>query len=341
MTGRRVLRSAVAIAVLGAVVAAVVSTRTSPGHDRGACPGVAAGDEPSKARRLLERRTGSLAAPLQDAAGAALDGRRAMLLGGLTADGTSTDRILVADSRSARLRTALPRALHDSAAVRLGRWVYLFGGGTGARELDSILRIDPYSGASAEVGRLPAPSSDQSAATVGRTAYVVGGYTGNAWLDTIVAWRPGTSARVVARLPAQLRYAAVAAVGDRIVIAGGSEPSGLASRAVLVYEPATNRVACIGNLPAPTTHAAAASLGGVAYIVGGRGDAIGTPTARIVGIDLAVPRVRAAGRLSSPRSDVTAVALGKRILLAGGLGRTGTGSALSELVSSTREDSDH
>ena len=39
---------------------------------------------------------------------------------------------------------------------------------------------------------------------------------------------PGAAARVVARLPFALRYAAVAAVGDRIVIAGGSLASGAA-----------------------------------------------------------------------------------------------------------------
>ena len=50
----------------------------------------------------------------------------------------------------------------------------------------------------------------------------VGGYTGARWLNTIVAWRPGSPARIVATLPETLRYAAVAAVGRAIVIAGGS-----------------------------------------------------------------------------------------------------------------------
>src|SRR5438270_3684410 len=97
-------------------------------------------------------------------------------------------------------------ALHDSAAVQIGGAVYLFGGGTATTQLDTILMIDPRTGAAQSAGRLPSGSSDQSAAAVGGTAYVVGGYTGGRWLDTIVAWRPGRNARVVAHLPQTLRY---------------------------------------------------------------------------------------------------------------------------------------
>ncbi len=282
--------------------------------------------------KLVERPTGTLPAPLQDAAPAALDGRRALLLGGLTAADTSTDSILVAGARGARPEGALPTALHDSAAVRLGRSVYLFGGGTGTSQLDTIVRVDPRSGATAVAGRLPAPSSDQAAAAIAGTAYVVGGYTGTRWLDTIVAWRPGTPARVVAHLPSPVRYAAVTAVGNGLVIAGGSLPSGNAGNAILEYDPATHRIVRIGRLPAPTTHAAAAARGGVAYVIGGRGAAVGSATGRIVSVDVHSRRVRSAGRLSRPRSDLAAVTVGSRVLLAGGRSRSGTEAVLSELV---------
>jgi hypothetical protein len=282
--------------------------------------------------RLVERRTGALPAPLEDAAVAALDDRRVALLGGLTAVDTSTDAILAAGASGARPRGVLPAALHDSAAAKLGGSVYLFGGGTGSGQLDTIFRVEPSTGASAEAGRLPAASSDQAAAAVAGTVYVVGGYTGSRWLDTIVAWRPGSRPRVVAHLPSALRYAAVTAVGDRIVIAGGSLPNGSASDAVLEYVPAAGEILRIGRLPAPTTHAAAAALGDVAYVIGGRGAAVGTPTFRVVAVDVRPGRIRRAGRLSTPRSDLAAVAVGTRILLAGGRGPVGTESMLSELV---------
>src|SRR5438067_3153287 len=282
---------------------------------------------------LVERRLGALAAPVQDAASAAArDG--ALLLGGLTASDTSTDQVQIVSGKSDAARGRLPQALHDAAAVQLGSAAYLFGGGNGTAQLDSILRVDPTTGRSTVVGRLPAPSSDQSAAAIGRTAYVVGGYDGTRWLDTIVAWRPGASARVVAHLPTPLRYAAVSASDGRIVIAGGSTPDGSASDAVLAFDPKSRAVRRIGRLPAPTTHAAAATLGDLAYVIGGRGATPDTPTARILAVDVDAARhVRSAGTLRTPLSDLAATTIANgRILLAGGRGPAGTVSSLSELV---------
>jgi DNA-binding beta-propeller fold protein YncE len=207
------------------------------------------------------------------------------------------------------------------------------GGGTNAgTQSDEIVRVPARGGNATVVGRLPAPSSDQAAAAIGGTAYVVGGYTGSRWLDTIVAWQPGARPRVVAHLPSPLRYAAVTAVAGRLVIAGGSLENGTASAAVLAYRPGAARVERVGSLPAATTHAAAAALGGVAYVIGGRGAASGSATGRIVAIDPRTRRIRPAGELAVARSDLAAVALGARILLAGGLETGGTTAALDELA---------
>jgi YVTN family beta-propeller protein len=227
----------------------------------------------------------------------------------------------------------LPEAVHDTAAVRLGGSVYLFGGGTNSgTQSDSIVRVPSNGGAAVVVGRLPAPSSDQAAAVIGRTAYVVGGYTGSRWLDTIVAWKPGSRAHVAARLPFPLRYAAVTAASGRLIVAGGSLESGTASAAVLEYTPAVGRVRRIGSLPAATTHAAAATIGDIAYVIGGRGAAVGSATDRIVAIDTRTGRIRAAGTLSTARSDLAAVSLGRSILLLGGRTTDGTQATLSTLA---------
>ncbi len=281
---------------------------------------------------LVERLTGSLAAPLQDPSSASLGGGRVLLLGGLTAADASADSIIVATASGARSLGRLPSARHDTAAVRIGRFVYLFGGGNATSQLDDIVRVDPTSGRSSLIGHLPAPSSDSAAAAVGGTAYVVGGYTGTQWLDTIVAWRPGSAAHVVAHLPSALRYAAVTAVDGKLVIAGGSLENGTASNAVLEYVPATGSVLHLGRLPAPTTHAAAATIGGVAYVIGGRGAIVDSATARVVSVDVAARRVRSAGTLRAARSDLAAVAVGRRILLAGGREAGGTVATLSVLV---------
>lgn len=280
--------------------------------------------------RLVPLDAGSLAEPVQDAAAAPFGGG-AVLLGGLTASDVSRADVVTATRAGSQRRGRLPVALHDAAAVRLGRLVYVFGGGTGPSQLDTIVRVDPATGLAESTGRLPAPSSDQGAAAVGGIAYVVGGYTGSRWLDTIVAWKPGGGARVVAHLPTPLRYAAVTAAAGRVVIAGGSLPSGAASDAVYAYAPGGG-VVRIGRLPAPTTHAAAAAVGSTAYVLGGRGAVAGTPTDAIVAVDPRARRIRGAGRLPEPLSDAAAVGTAGGILVAGGRSAAGTVARLVELV---------
>lgn len=283
--------------------------------------------------RLVERTVGALTAPVQDASPIVLGGGRVLLLGGLTAADTSTADVVVATTSGSRVLSHLPIGMHDTAAARLGGEAYLFGGGTASNtQSASILRV-PLSGASPTIaGNLPAPSSDQAAAAIGGTAYIVGGYTGSRWLDTIVAWRPGTHARVVAHLPTAVRYAAVTTIDGELIIAGGSLPDGTASSAVYIYTPATGRVVRAGRLPAPTTHAAAAVLGGVVYVIGGRGASLTSQTSRIVAYDPATGRARTAGALASPRSDLAAVTVSGRIVVFGGHGTSGTTAAIGALV---------
>ena len=339
--GRRRLRLFVLLLVVagGAVAAGVLLTGrggSSPAGDPPAAKGAAAVPvSATSPARFVERQTGNLQSPVQDAAAVSLGGDRAMLLGGLTAADTSRTDIRIVTRSGDRAAGALPTGLHDTAAVHLGSSVYVFGGGTSANtQSDAILRVPAGGGNGTLVGHLPAPSSDQSAAAIGGTAYIIGGYTGTRWLDTIVAWRPGSAARVVARLPATLRYAAVATAGGHLVIAGGSLENGTASSAVLEFTPGRARVQQIGRLPAPTTHAAAAAIGSIAYVIGGRGATLGSATARIVAVDVRAGSVRPAGTLSSPRSDLAAVTTGASILLAGGRGAAGTSAHVSELVAS-------
>jgi YVTN family beta-propeller protein len=281
---------------------------------------------PRSPSHLWASVTGRLAAPLQDAA-ASVSGAHVILLGGLTAADTSTSAILRATATGARVTGSLPHALHDAAAATLRGRVYLFGGGDGVAQLDQVVRAP-----STVATRLPAPSSDQAAATIGRTAYIVGGYTGTRWLDTIVAYRPGTAPRVVAHLPTPVRYAAVTAAAGRLIVAGGSLPSGDASAAVYAWTPGSPRARLIGRLPAPTTHAAAVGLRGIAYVVGGRGAALDSPTDRIVAVDPQAGRIRIVGRLPRPTSDASTAVTANRILVFGG--RSG-GATTDQIVSLT------
>ncbi len=273
---------------------------------------------------LVSSVAGRLDAPVQDAAAAVDPAGRLLLMGGLTAADLSTDAVIAVGRAGDRRIGTLPFPVHDAAAARLGSSVYLFGGGDGVRQRDEIVRVDPTSGVATVVARLPAPSSDQAAAGIGGTAYIVGGYTGSRWLDTIVAWRPGARARIVAHMPTALRYAAVTAIGGRLLIAGGSRSDGTATAAVLEYVPAAGRVFRLGRLPVPVTHAAAAAIGGTAYVIGGRGATVGTATDAVTSVDLRTRRVRSAGGLPTPLSDLMAVPARDGISVAGGRSRAGT-----------------
>ena len=276
--------------------------------------------------RLAASITGRLGAPLQDAAPAAAR-RFVVLLGGLSAADTSTDGVIRASASGAHTVGRLPSAIHDAAAASLAGQTYVFGGGNGVTQLDQIVRAPATS-----VGHLPQPSSDQTAATIGGTAYVVGGYTGTQWLDTIVAFDPHRAARVVAHLPVAVRYAAVTASRGRLIVAGGSLPNGTASKAIYTWAPGERRGHLLAQLPAATTHAAAAALGEVAYIVGGRGASVGTPTDRIVAVNVRTGTVRIAGRLPVPTSDAPAATLGDHIVVFGGSTAGGTTDAIVSLV---------
>jgi DNA-binding beta-propeller fold protein YncE len=316
----------VIVAVAAAAGAAAVWAAGRDHDDAPAAHRTAALDsarrQPSAPRQTVRVRAhtvGSLSAPLQDAAMAAV-GSRLLLLGGLNSADTSTRDVRTITGGRERTIGRVPTVFHDGAAVPLRGFAYEFGGGDGVRQLNQILRVDPASGGVTRVGTLPAPSSDQAATTVDGEAFVVGGYTGSIWLDTIVAWHPGRPAHIVARLPTPVRYAAVAAAAGKVVIAGGSLPNGTASRAVYVFDPATRSVRRLGSLPAPTTHAAAAALGNRVLVIGGRPAAPNTPTARIVAIDAQTARIRLAGRLPQPVSDAAAAAVDRSIIVAGGRG---------------------
>lgn len=271
-------------------------------------------------------QTGLLPAPVQDAAAAAIGPDRLLLIGGIDQGETSVADILQASPSSARRIGTLPQALHDASASPLAGAVYLFGGGV-VSSFPQITRIDP-SGATSPAGQLPTPGSDVATAALGGTVYVVGGYTGVTPLRTILAWRPGTSARVVAILPKPLRYAAVAASGGKLTIAGGTSGEE-AGRDIYRFDPASGSLARIGLLPHPLTHAGAAALGGTVYVFGGREASPTSQTRRILAIE-PDGEVRGAGLLPKAMSDLAAVALGERIVLIGG--RDGTGATQSAIL---------
>ncbi|HEX6459183.1 MAG TPA: hypothetical protein VF032_09730 [Thermoleophilaceae bacterium] len=330
MRQRRLQALLVAALIVLGVIAALVS-RGGGGHKAGDEQG--GGPPPPRASvqpiRLTARTVGQLSAPEQDAAVAQVGSASAVLLGGLTAADTSRADIVVLHGAREVRHDLLPAAVHDAAAVRLGRAVYLFGGGN-LTSSDAIVKVSLSGRPAQEVAKLPKPLSDIAATTVGSTAFIVGGYDGTNPSDEILAWRPGHQIQVVGHMPHPLRYAAVAALGRNLYIAGGSTPTG-ASHDVLAFDTTTRKLTVAARLPRPTTHAAAAAFGCCVYVIGGRQEQIGTPTRRIFAVQPGKQRVRTAGHLPVPLSDLGAVPQRRRILAIGGRSGTGTVASVVEL----------
>ena len=283
---------------------------------------------------LTARVEGRLPFGMQRASAAAAAPQAVTLLGGLDSSDASRTSIQRLQSGRATSLAALKAPVHDAAAVALGADVYLFGGGSESSSVSSIVRVDPNTGQSQPAGSLPQPSSDLAAAAVDGTAYLVGGFNGQVPLDTILAWRPGTQARIVGRLPQPLRYPSVTAVQGKLLIAGGDAPGG-PSRQMLLFDPNTGRVSPLGTLPHPLSHAAAATLDGFAFLIGGRG-ANGSPTRDITSVDPRTGATAPAGQIPEAISDSAAAALANSIMVAGGRSSGGVVNSILQLTRGRR-----
>jgi outer membrane protein assembly factor BamB len=264
--------------------------------------------------RVSAARVGTLPAAASRVAVAALPHGRLVALGGLVG-GTSSDWVLVGTPSRLRRVGRLPVPTHDAAAVRLGRAVYLFGGGEQVSS-PAIVRVDPATGSAVHAGSIGEPLSDLGAVSLGGSAYLVGGYTGSKFATAVLRYRPGRTPALVARLPVGLRYAGVASLGGRIYVAGGVTTSGDSS-AIYAVDPRTRAVTQVATLPAAVAHAPLVALGQRLLLVGGT-DVSGTAGRAIMAIDPVRGTVTRAGTLPAPLADAAAVAIGRRAYVVGG-----------------------
>ena len=128
-----------------------------------------------------------------------------------------------------------------------------------------------------------------------------------------------------------MRYAAVAASGSRLLVAGGTV-AGAPCDWIFSFDPSTGAVTRIGRLPYPLTHATAATLDGEVLVIGGRRALDGEQIDAVLAINPADGRVRAVGRLPRPLSDAAVAPVGGRIIVAGGDGGNGPLSSILTLT---------
>jgi hypothetical protein len=278
---------------------------------------------PSPGGGLTDRLAYRLPAPVEREV-AAVHGGAIIIAGGLDSGGQSTGGVFRMSPSTGALTSlgTLPQAFHDAAGAILGKGLFVFGGGA-AQSSASVQRFDLTTHASRIVGSLPRPLSDIASASTPSGVYLVGGYDGHVPRREIYRTTDGTQFTLVARLPVGLRYPAVAAIGSKVVIAGGTSPSG-ASDKVYLLNTADGTVRLLGRLPAATAHAEAFTLGRSVYVAGGV-DAAGHVTGVVAKIDPSSGQVLRVRGTVAVRDGATVVVAGSAFVIGGATAAGTTG----------------
>ncbi len=248
-------------------------------------------------------------------------GQRVLIVGGLTAAGTTTAAVTLLNPVTGRTTAAgrLATAVHDAGGAWTGGRPEVFGGGSVA-SLATVQALDGGRTA-ATVGSLPGARSDLTAVSLDRTTYLVGGYDGTSYDGEVLATTNGIRFKGVAHLPVPVRYPAVVAEGGRIWVLGGQTPAGPTTDIQRV-DVTTGQAAVVGHLPVATQAATAFTLGGLIYLAGGQvpGGAAGTlvTTGAVLAVDPAGSSVSHAGSLPVPVANAAAAAVGGTVYLIGG-----------------------
>jgi hypothetical protein len=250
----------------------------------------------------------------------AVDGRTLLVLGGLTAAGT-TGSILRVDPASGTATSdgRLAAAVHDAAGAPLGdAWLVLGGGRTLA--VASVQRVAIAGGSTPGVtvslaGSLPAARADHAAVAVDREVIVVGGGRGGVPDPAVLATTDGARFRTIASLPVAVRYAAAVAVGGRVYLFGGAAASG-DTAVIQEIDPATGGTRVVGRLPRTLSGAAAFVLGGRILVAGG--DHAGRAVDTILSFDPSTGKTISVGRLPAARAQAGVAVTGDAAFLVGG-----------------------
>lgn len=285
-----------------------------------------------------------------------------VIAGGTLVSGGSASGVYTVDTTSGHLTWVanLAAPTHDASGALLGNRYLIFGGGstTSTPSVQSLPTSDlasqtssasgPPSLVATIVGNLPEPRSDSSALVLGGTAYVIAGYNGTAGDRSVLATTSGAAFRTVGELPVGVRYAAVAALGRRVLVFGGLATAGSQAgqplRTVQEIDLTTGRARVIGELPEPLYGAAAANLGGTIYITGGMTPSSGPaanpqgmrPVGSIWAYDPKSAAFLLAGHLRVPVGHAGAAVLGARLWLVGGESTGGTPTSAVQVVQPNR-----
>jgi outer membrane protein assembly factor BamB len=209
---------------------------------------------------------GKLPVPVHDAGGAVL-GLAAFVVGGGSAASSDAVQEVRADGAAVTVGR-LPQVRSDDAVAGTGSVLYVVGGYDGTRELPGVLATTD--GVTfRQVGQLSETVRYGSAYASASALWVFGGEHQGVTIPDIQRVDTATgSSTVVAHFPHPLAHAAVAFIGGRVLILGGTDGHN-PQDTIYAFDPLTNAVNVVGSLPESVSDMAVAVVADSAYVIGG------------------------------------------------------------------------
>jgi non-specific serine/threonine protein kinase len=199
---------------------------------------------------------------------------RLYVLGGYAADGRAQRSIWWLDGATWRELPLMPSARAAAGAAVVGRKLYVAGGVTsdalGGRTLARrMLVLDLVRLRWSSVAG-PTPREHLAVTAFGGTLYVLAGRLAgtDTNLDLFEGYTPGRGWRRLPAVPGRRGGTGAAALGGRIVSAGGEEPGGTIG-SVFAFDIAKGRWGRLPDLPTPRHGLGVVAVSGRVYAVGG------------------------------------------------------------------------
>jgi outer membrane protein assembly factor BamB len=209
---------------------------------------------------------GTLPIAVHDSGGGAL-GAAAFVVGGGSAASSDAVQEVRADGTAVTVGH-LPQVRSDDSVAVAASVLYVAGGYDGTRELPGVLATTD--GVTfRQVGQLGETVRYGSVYASASALWVFGGEHQGTTIPDIqrVDLATGLST-VVAHFPHPLAHAAVAVIGGRVLIIGGSDGHN-PQDAIYSFDPRTNVVTVVGSLPESVSDMAVAVVADTAYVLGG------------------------------------------------------------------------
>jgi hypothetical protein len=209
----------------------------------------------------------------------------------------------------------------EAVAAGPGGQLIVLGGLTdGSTSAAEIYTVRTATGATRQVGTLPAGVHDAAVAVSGGRALVLGGGS-PATVDTVQSFPVSGHGTATSRgsLPAPRSDAEAVTIGNTAYIVGGYDGSKPDAPVLATMDGRSFRT--VAALPVPVRYPAVASLGGRVLVFGGQaitGQHTGAPVSVIQAVDPARRTATVIGALPEPLAGATAVTVDGEVFVAGG-----------------------